>query len=309
MRTWSRAPWIAAATFAVIALVISLRAGRPDVTPRDAGAGGVESVVSLGERLLVIDGLVRGSVDPATGECLFPSAIAAGLARRLFAEPGRALFIGIGDGAPAKAFASEGWRVTAIEPDPRAAWAAAWHGGLDPGDATLVLGEPRALLAAGGEESEIVIVSDWADGGDPGSLFTREAVGALASRLAPGGVLVMDVESIGWRSRLVRSIAATLSERFEQVVALPTMEPRNNLGRVVLMAADRPIELPTEPENPIDRFAAQYHLVHAWANRFVPDAENAAILTDGRNPAGRWTAEARARSRERLAERLGENGS
>ena len=115
----------------------------------------------------------------------------------------------------------------------------------------------------------------------------------------------MDVESIGWRSPLVRSIAATLGDRFSHVLALPTMEPRNNLGRVVLLAADRPIDLPEELENPIDRFSSQYHVVHAWANRFVPDAETAAILTDRRNPAVRWSSSARALSRERLAERLG----
>ena len=148
-------------------------------------------------------------------------------------------------------------------------------------------------------------MSDAASIDDPGRLVTREAFGLVAARLAAGGVAVVDLETAGWRSPLVRAVAATLGSSFPRILALPTMEPPNALGRVVLLAADRPLELPEELDNPVDRFTAQYQRVHAWANRFEPETAGAPVLTDRRNPARRWFAETRTLSRERLADRLG----
>jgi hypothetical protein len=111
------------------------------------------------------------------------------------------------------------------------------------------------------------------------------------------GIFALAVEAKGWEDVLVRSLAATLRTSFTNVVALPTAEPPDVLGCVVLIAADRAIECPDDslPDvkaalgDPYRHWVAMQQN-HAWFNRYRPDAAGAQILTDDRNCIEPWAA-------------------
>jgi hypothetical protein len=94
---------------------------------------------------------------------------------------------------------------------------------------------------------------------------------------------------VGWRDPLAHALVATLQTQFRNVVALPTSEPPDALGNVVIMASDRAIEVPDEalgdPVIALENEDEHFRVVarhHAWENRFVPG--HGRVLTDDWNP-------------------------
>jgi len=71
------------------------------------------------------------------------------------------------------------------------------------------------------------------------------------------------------------------------VRALPTSEPPNTLGTVVLVASNRSLDIPDErlpdPANfqsdPAGQWVVQ-QINHAWLNRYEPETRGARVLTD-----------------------------
>jgi hypothetical protein len=126
-------------------------------------------------------------------------------------------------------------------------------------------------------------------------MVSAEAFRVCRERLEPDGVLAINVWAIGWNDRIVRSLAATLRREFTDVLALPIAEPPDRLGNVVLVAANRPLELKREVErdylDPSYRYGPQYQRVHAWDNRFTPETAGAEIVTDDRNSVDLWSEE------------------
>jgi hypothetical protein len=118
----------------------------------------------------------------------------------------------------------------------------------------------------------------------------------------------LNVESVGWRDILVRSLAATLSDRFENVRALPIAEPPNQLGNLILLAGDRELELEVEPPVPTYRFSADYNRAHAWDNRFEPEMDGVPVLTDEKNPVDIWAERINLVARKDLHEYFGSRG-
>ena len=130
----------------------------------------------------------------------------------------------------------------------------------------------------------------------------------LEPHLGAGGVVALNIESIGWRDEIVNSIAATLGTRFANVVALPIAEPPNRLGNIILLASDRQLELPRELPIPDYRFSPEYDRAHAWDNRFEPDTRNALILADDRNPVDLWGERINFAARKELHEYFADAG-
>jgi hypothetical protein len=130
---------------------------------------------------------------------------------------------------------------------------------------------------------------------------TREAFGLIASRLAPGGVLAINVESDGWHGDVVRAVSETLRTRFAHVVALPAEAAAGDLGNVVLLASNAAIEARAR----CDAFGRGFAR-RGWANRFVPDTVGAAVLTDDLNPVDLWSERINVIAREDLHRYFGE---
>ncbi len=134
----------------------------------------------------------------------------------------------------------------------------------------------------------MIILDAFGSGAVPFHLITEEMMELVSRRLRPGGIVAVNVLTVGWKSDIVLSTAATLETVFDEIVVLPIPEPPNTLGNVIILAAHRPLELRTELDRPYSRFSEEYDMNHAWENRFRPDTENALIFTDDRNPVDLW---------------------
>jgi len=158
--------------------------------------------------------------------------------------------------------------VDAVEIDPVVTRMAREHFGLADEEAAVYHMDGRGFLATTGETFDLVIMDAFGSSSIPFHLVTRESFALIHSRLAPNGILAMNVEATAWHDIFVHSLAVTMLEVFGHVVALPMAEPPNTLGNLVLLASDRPLELEYDPPVPRDRFSPEYNRAHAWDNRF-----------------------------------------
>ncbi|HUV37307.1 MAG TPA: fused MFS/spermidine synthase [Patescibacteria group bacterium] len=305
-----------ARTAALSAVFIACAAAAPfiRVTPAPAPENGsviaeeqspyaqIKVIDYRGARFLLIDGAIHTFTDISTGETLFPYVNVLDIARFTSGDPGEALLVGLGGGSAAKHFTGAGWHVDAVEIDPVVVRFAAEYFGLEPGDADIYTMDGRHFLRTTENRYDIIILDAFGSGSIPFHLVTREAFGLVSSRLRDGGVLAVNLQTIGWKSTIVRSLAATLKEHFTDVLALPIVEPPNKLGNVILLASNRSLDIDGELPTPESRFSAEYDRTHAWNNRFVPDTDGVPALTDDRNPVDLWTEEINLVERRKLNE-------
>ena len=114
---------------------------------------------------------------------------------------------------------------------------------------------------------------------------------------------------------LLRSLAATLRRRFQTVWALPTGEPPNALGSIVVLAANRPLELrddelpdPSAYHSDPEGHWSVMQMNHAWNNRFRPDARGARILADDGGMIDLWSERLNHAARRELHAFFGPKG-
>ena len=249
---------------------------------------------------MLIDGGTHSIVDPTTYASDFPYVHVLDVTRYLFPEPGNLLLIGLGGGSVAKAFARHGWRIDSVEIDRVVTEIAYRDFGLTASETEIFHMDGRRYLTTTDERYDVIIVDAFGSSSIPFHLVTREAFALMAARLEPGGLVAINVESIGWRDILVRALAATLKQEFSEVVALPIAEPPNTLGNLVLLAANRELELIDELPPTLDRFSNAYPKNHAWDNRFEPDLSEVSVLTDDLNPVDIWSERINLAARKNL---------
>jgi hypothetical protein len=158
----------------------------------------------------------------------------------------------------------------------------------------------RRYLSAFDRKYDLIILDAFGSSSIPFHLVTRESFGLMAAHLKPDGILAINLECVGWKDPIVRSLAATLRTQFDRTLALPIAEPPDTLGNLVLLAADRKLELVTELPPTTDRFSNAYPKNHAWDNSFEPDVEGVSILTDDLNPVGLWSERINLKARQVL---------
>jgi spermidine synthase len=297
-------PLLAAGAVAALTLIVP---SKPDtaadvVDVEQSAYGEIRVVENEGARYLLIDGGVHTMIDAATGESLLPYVDVLDIAKLFYDEPGRMLLVGLGGGSVVKRFAGDGWRVDAVEIDPAVTRVAYEHFGLEDDEAAVYHMDGRRFLRITEEAFDLVIMDAFGSSSIPFHLVTRESFALIGSRLAPNGILAMNVEATGWHDILVHSLAATMQEVFEHVVVLPMAEPPNTLGNLVLLASARPLELEQDPPVPTDRFSPEYHRAHAWDNRFEVDPQDVSILTDDHNPVDIWAEHVNLVARRQLHE-------
>jgi spermidine synthase len=245
-------------------------------------------------RLLVIDGGAHTIVDRRTWHSLYPYVPLLGLARCAVAEPGRLLLIGAGGGSVIKDYARQGWRVDAVEIDPVVVDMAQRHFGLQASEARMFVMDGRRFLLTHGDTYDAIALDAFGSSSIPFHLVTEESFGLIASRLRPGGVLAINVESAGWHTEVIRAIAATLRVHFAHVVALPADADAGALGNLVILASGSPPD--GWPGMSGDAGSADGCPLHAnqhaqrgWSRRFVPDTRGAEVLSDDRNRIDVWS--------------------
>jgi spermidine synthase len=256
---------------------------------RESPYGELRVLEAGGFRYLLIDGSPHTVFSASTGVPWQPYVYAAELAADLGPRRGRLLLIGLGGGGAAELFARDGWSVDAVELDPEVpALAARWFG-LKPFHARVIIGEGRQFLTRGSDRYDAIFLDAFGSASVPFHLLTREAFAAARARLAPDGILILNIQTVGWHDPLTSAVTATLQTQFAHVIALPTGEPPNRLGNVVLMASNRALELDPDvlgdPVGTLTDDDEHFRVVtrhHAWENQFVPRFGR--VLTDDWNP-------------------------
>jgi spermidine synthase len=260
-------------------------------------------------RYLLIDGAIHTAVDTSLYfDSVMPYVNVVDIARGYFDKPGRMLLIGLGGGSVAKRYYRHDWDVHAVEIDPLVTKLAYEYFGFEPAEARVHRMGGRRFLQESKSVYDMIVLDAFGSSSIPFQLASREAFALMASRLAPDGVFVLNVQSIGWTGTIVRALAVTLGTQFSNVVALPTMEPPDQLGNVVLFASKRSLELREELPVPTDRFSPEYDRAHAWDNRFTPDTRGAPILTDDRNCVDLWAEAINVLERAKLHGMFAEAG-
>ena len=265
-------------------------------------------------RFLVIDGGTHTIVDPSTFESRFPYVAIMGLTRCVAKEPGRMLLIGLGGGSLAKEFAADGWSVEAVEIDPVVVEMARAHFGLAEAEGKVHVMDGRQFLLGQRGTYDVIAMDAFGSSSIPFHLVTREVFGLIASRLAPGGILAINLESDGWEGPVVKAIAATLKPHFREVLALPAQPVRGDLGNVVLLASNSDLALrPDVEEGARGRFDCDAYYWSAganrgWNSRFVPDTRGAPVLTDDLNPVEIWSEHTNLVARKDLHRYFGAQG-
>jgi len=296
---------------------------RPETTPQARVVFAGESpyaeirVVDKDERrYLLLDGGVHTIIKPGTPQALHPYVHVADLARELFDAPGRILLVGLGGAAAARSFAREGWQVDAVEIDASVTRVAREYFGLRPSDARVHTMDGRRYLAEAEQTYDIIFFDAFGSSAIPFHLITTEAFALARSRLRPGGVLVLNVEAVGWRDVLVGAVGATLSSSFPHVLALPIAEPPDRLGNVVLMASDRDMQISLEALGSPEDFVADSYLHwivvlrnHAWSNRFALGRSDGQVITDDLSPVDVWADRINRVARRELHEMFRDTSS
>ena len=265
-----------------------------------------------GLRYLLIDGGTHSIIKPGTREIHHSYVHVAELAKELFEGPGDLLLIGLGGGSAARSFAFDDWKVDAVEIDPTVSDVAARFFDLRPADATVHLADGRRFLTRTDRTYDVILLDAFGSSAIPFHLVTREAFALARSRLEPNGVLLLNVEAVGWDDVLVRSLGATLATQFRHVVVLPIAEPPNRLGNLVLMASDRDLAISDaalgDPIAWIDDPYLHWRIVlrnHAWDNRFSPEPGWGPVLTDDLNPVDVWAERINLAARRELHQVFG----
>ena len=263
-------------------------------------------------RYLLIDGGTHTIVDPNTWESYFPYTAVMDLSREFFEQPGEMLLIGLGGGTVMKNFAKASWSVDAVEIDPVVIEIARDYFGLQESEGNIYCMDGRQYLKSNEKKYDVIAMDAFGSSSIPFHLITKESFGLIASRLKPKGIFAINLESNGWDDVIVRSIAATLKEHFEIVLALPTVVPANILGNMILFASNRELELlhdlNIDLKDPNVRLSMDYQRYRAWDYRFIPDLKGVAILTDDLNPVDLWSEKINLSARKGLHDYFKQSG-
>jgi spermidine synthase len=260
------------------------------VALRDSAYGELRVLDRNERRFLLIDGGIHTIVDPQSAETYFAYVPVIDVAKCFSESPGKMCLVGLGGGSVARSFHRDGWSVDAVEIDPEVVTMAREHFDLEDAARVFVM-DGRRFFREHDDRYDLIVLDAFGSSSIPFHLVSREAIALMANRLSPDGLLVMNVESVGWNDPLVAALFKTMGTSFENVAALPTAEPPNALGNVILMAAHRPLEF---DENRLGRpfnFLADdfqhwscVQRNHAWNNRYAPVTKSAPIFTDDLNP-------------------------
>lgn len=160
----------------------------------------------------------------------------------LLADGKRALLIGVAGGTISRAMQSlygddPAFHIDGVEIDPEVAQLASKYFELDQPGLAMHYADGRQAVAAGTGKYDVIFVDAFANQlYIPFHLATQEFFTMTRERLAPGGVLGMNVNALNADSELLRSITNTVASVFKEVHQIPI-----GIGNQVIIAGERPI--------------------------------------------------------------------
>ena len=259
-------------------------------------------------REMIIDGLVQGGIDMASGLSVYEYAyLLQFLPVALHPEGRSCLVVGIGAGIVPRWYEGRGVRTDAVDIDPVVVRLAREHFGFAV-EGEVHIADARAFVAAGDTRYDYVIVDVFNGDVTPAHLLSVEALRDIKRRLSDSGILAANmVADTGDDSAGLQAIVHTVRTVFDQVEVVPSFEPGagDGAGNVVLLAYDGAAREP-------DFSALEDRRVHPLARRGVaggihrrvtpPAAESGILLTDDYNPIDVLDADLRENVRRRILE-------
>jgi Spermine/spermidine synthase domain len=195
------------------------------------------------------------------------------------------LVLGMGGGTTVRAYRRfyPGSRVTAVEIDPVIVQAAYLHMGLEPGpDLAVRVEDARPFLKRTQERFDVIEVDLFAGGPyAPFYCLTTEFFEAARARLAPSGLVSMNVYAPGGDRTLAEAVVATLARVFPTVLEVPLAEEEVLLAFREEVALDRVHSLLADPALP-DELRQVAQQVAGVIRPGVPG--RGLVLTDDRAP-------------------------
>lgn len=260
------------------------------VETRDGFYGRVQVIEYQGgtvhTREMVIDALIQGGIDVSTGQSVYAYphllehlAVSANPAGR------RALVIGLGPAIVPRLFSARGIETEIVDIDPTVVTVAQTYFGL-PASQMVHLADARYFLATTTSRYDYIVLDVFNGDTTPGHLLTREALELVRARLAPGGVLALNmVGSLGKDKFMTVSVIRTLESVFPWVKVVP-MFNNDNFGNMEVVAGiGTPLtDIPTFNE------MNAHPLTHAVLRKVMAqspvliDSKQGIILTDDYNP-------------------------
>lgn len=242
-------------------------------------------------REMTIDGLVQGGIDPDSGMSTYEySYFLSRLARAKNPGGRRALVIGLGAGVVPAWFERNGVSCDVIDIDEEIVEVARDRFGFRSSGRVWVE-DARAGISQLPETWDYVVLDVFGGDATPAHLLSCEAVGIIEERVAPGGVLAVNlICQLSPDRWLLASIVKTLREEFDVVEVHPNFDPSSagpGFGNVTLIAYDGPkretvrAALLSEPVHDLARGAVVANLGREWAFEVGADA---IVLTDDFNP-------------------------
>lgn len=241
-------------------------------------------------REMLIDGLVQGGVEPATGLSVYEYAyLLQWIPRALQPAGRRALVIGLGTGAVPSWYEAQGVPTDVVDIDPEVVDAAREFFSYRP-KGQVHVEDGRAFLARAEGTWDYVILDAFNGDVTPGHLLSREALELARRRLAPGGVFAANlIGTLGDDPFVAASVVKTLGEVFETVHVYPLFDPTDPkvFGNIEVVAYDGPgrsvpwDELSKRPVHSLARETIDRTLGREWR---IPAGAPAAVLTDDYDP-------------------------
>jgi len=190
------------------------------------------------------------------------------------AEGRSALFLGVAGGSAIEATlrAWPGLRAQGVEIDPGVTAVAREYFALT---IPVQHADARRALAGGTETFDVIVVDLYATGQMPAHVATAEFFQAVSRRLAPGGVVALNVFGAGDPRAVAGPLAATLRAVFPAVLAV-----RSGSGNTILLAWNEPMPLATA----VARLRAAPAPARRVAERMAATLADAAPLAAGHQP-------------------------
>ena len=260
------------------------------IDSRDGFYGRVQVVEYQGAgghtREMIIDGLVQGGIDVATGQSIYEYGyLLEHLSIATNPQGRRALVIGLGPAIVPRLFAARGIETEIVDIDPAVVLAAHTYFHL-PATQLVHLADARYFLGTSTASYDYIVLDVFNGDTTPGHLLSREALELVRARLAPGGVLALNmVGSLGQDRRMTASVMRTLKTVFPWVQVFPLFAPGSSGNMEVIAGTGKPLEaVPPFNDAEVHPFA-RVGLQDALARRFTwTDVDEGIVLTDDYNP-------------------------
>ena len=263
------------------------------IESRDSFYGNVKVVEYHGTQMqtreLLIDGLVQGGIDQRSGLSIYEYAyLLESLPLEVKPDARSALIVGLGAGVIADRLQQRNIAVDVVDIDPVVVQMAEKHFNLRM-KRPVVIEDARYFLAQEGPRYDIIIMDAFSGDSTPSHLLTREALERVKARLAPDGVLALnvigDAKTGPW---LAPAIVGTLQTQFSEIAAFPLFDPSDRHARtanLVLIAANRPVAQALTTRIPVAHALARSTLdLGLRQGRLLPRYPNPLVLTDDFNP-------------------------